>query len=365
MACKNNQIIFSGGGTLGSVTPLIAVYEQMKIRQIDFRAVWFGTRTGPEKKIIEEYGISYQVLISGKLRRYFSMENLFLPFQLSIGLLQSLFLLILSRPCLILTAGSFVSVPLVWAAWLLGIPVLVHQQDIRVGLANKLMAPFAKKITVAFENGLSQFSAKKTFWTGNPIRPSLREADKKAAFKALDWDSDRPVVLIFGGGTGAEALNRLVYESLPYLTGICNVLHITGKKRDLGFKIPADPQIQARYRRYEFLSQGMANAYAVADLVVARGGLSTLSELAALKKAAILIPMPDTHQEDNMKMIRNKKAALVLDQKKLNARDFTIQIKMLLTDLPARRQMAERLNQLLPADAENKIIELLIPYLKK
>jgi UDP-N-acetylglucosamine--N-acetylmuramyl-(pentapeptide) pyrophosphoryl-undecaprenol N-acetylglucosamine transferase len=150
-----NKILLTGGGTGGSVTPLLALTD--KLGKTNFEYLWIGTRKGIEKEMIRKEKINFKAISSTKLRRYFSPLNLLIPFQLVIGFIQSVFIIIKFRPQWIISAGGFVSVPVVWAGWLLGRKILIHQQDAKAGLANKLMAPFARVATVTFEKSLRDY----------------------------------------------------------------------------------------------------------------------------------------------------------------------------------------------------------------
>ena len=144
------RILFSGGGTLGSVTPLLAVAEEFKKRG-DHEFLWLGTAKGPERFLVDEWGIRFRAIRSGKWRRYFSWKNIFDLFQIFFGFFQSLWRIARFRPDAVLTAGSFVAVPVACAAKVLGVPIFVHQQDLRWGLANRIMRPLARRISVNFQ----------------------------------------------------------------------------------------------------------------------------------------------------------------------------------------------------------------------
>ena len=177
---KPYKILLTGGGTGGSVAPLLAIAESLTMQ--DF--LWLGTKSGPERKMVEEAGIKFKAISGGKLRRYFSFKNLGDIFKIKLGFFQSLFIMLKWRPNLVMSAGSFISVPVVYAAWLLRVPALIHQQDVKAGLANKLMAPFSKVITVAFEKSLADYG-KKAIWIGNPVRQSLTLATRNSQPKLM------------------------------------------------------------------------------------------------------------------------------------------------------------------------------------
>ena len=180
------KVIFSGGYTLGPVTPLLAIYDVIKQKYPEAEFLWVGTMKGPEKKLIEEKGIRFTTLTSGKIRRYISIWNLVDFFRIIIGFFQSLKLIWQTNPDVCISAGGYVSVPLHWAAWLFGVPTWIHQQDVKVGMSNRLMASFAKIITTALEKNVKEFSKKKTFWLGNPIREEILHGDKAEAIKLFN-----------------------------------------------------------------------------------------------------------------------------------------------------------------------------------
>jgi len=338
---------------MGSVSPLIAIYEEIKKNQPAAEFLWLATRDGPEDKLISSYQIPIKKIFSGKLRRYFSFKNFLDPFFIFFGFWQALFIILKFKPQAVLSAGGFVSVPVVWAAWLLRRPSLIHQQDIRPGLANRLMAPFANIITVTFAKSLKDFPVKKTHLVGNPVRLDILTGNKEAGYKFFGFDSNLPTILIIGGGTGAVNLNNLVLESLNDLVEFTQVIHLTGGRM-------AKEAKHQRYRSYEFLTQELKNAYAIADLVVARSGLSTLTELAALGKPAIIIPMSGSHQEDNAVEFFRNNAVIILEEKKLSAQNFSQAIKELLFDQAELANLSRNIAKLMPAEAAQKILDMIL-----
>ncbi|MFA6254722.1 MAG: undecaprenyldiphospho-muramoylpentapeptide beta-N-acetylglucosaminyltransferase [Patescibacteria group bacterium] len=347
------RVILSGGGTLGSVSPLIAIYEEIKKNQPQAEFLWLATSDGPEENLISSYQIPLKKIFSGKLRRYFSFKNFLDPFLIFFGFWQSLFIILKFKPQAVLSAGGFVSVPVAWAAWFLRRPLIIHQQDVRPGLANKLMAPFANMITVTFEKSLKDFPAKKTHLVGNPVRADILTGSKEAGYKFFGFKSDLPTILILGGGTGALNLNSLVIESLEELVQFCQVIHLTGGRQQKTAEHP-------RYRSYDFLTDQMKNAYAIADLVVARAGLGTLTELAALAKPAIIIPIPASHQQDNAVEFFRNNAIAVLDENDLSSQKFFQAIKTLLFDQAELANLSRNIAKMMPKDAAEKITAMIL-----
>jgi len=361
------RILLSGGGTMGSVSPLLAIAEKIKEKEDVVNFLWLGTKKGPEKKIIEKNNIIFKSIYGGKFRRYFSFKNFIDPLLILIGFFQSFFILLKFKPDIILTAGSFVSVPVVWAGWFLNIPSIIHQQDIRKGLANKLMTPFAYRITVTFEKFLKEFPSHKVVWTGNPIREELKVKSEKLELeeikKIFNLEKDLPTLLVMGGGTGALELNKLVVQALPKLLKFCQVIHLTGRNKNSKFQI-LDSELKNRYHSYEFLTEKMKYAYLVADLVVSRAGMGTLTELSVLAKPAIIIPIPNSHQEENANFFKKHQAAIMLSQINLTPEKLTEKIKKLLQNKEKLVSLSENIHKLIKADAAEIIIEEIFKIVK-
>jgi len=356
MSYRSVKIILSGGGTGGSVSPLLAVAERMSdfgFRISDF--LWIGTRDGVEKEMVEKADIEFKSIISGKLRRYFSLENLIDPFKIIVGFFQASAIILKWKPNIVMSAGSFVSVPVIWAAWFWGVKTMVHQQDVRPGLANRLMAPFASVITVAFKKSLADYG-KKAVWTGNPARRSLALGPRAQGLgHSLKLKKDVPVVLVVGGGTGAMAINEVVWESLEKLTKICQVVHVAGKGKIANAKLR-----MPNYFVFEILEHGkLMSVMSKADVVVTRAGLGLLTEIANLEKAAIIIPIPDSHQEDNARIFKEKEAAIVLDQEKLNTDGLVDNIKSVLNDKMLSDKLRNNVSKVMKPGANKNIVKII------
>lgn len=333
---KDNKfkIILVGGGTAGSVSPLLAIKTELEKKyQADF--LFLGSKNGPEKSMAENAKINFQAICSGKLRRYFDIQNFFDLFKIKFAFWQSLFILQKFKPDYVLTAGSFVAVPVAFAAYFLGIKVLVHQQDVRPGLANKLMSFYASIITVVFNKSLEDYG-KKAFLVANPIRQEFFiKQDKAQPKKYFNLSFDLPVVLFFGGGTGAAALSDLAFK-ISQSNNNFQILLITGE--NLPRNIVQNKNIFIK----KFLNpQEMAMAYVVADVVVSRAGMGALSEISFLKKQAILIPMPNSHQEDNAEEFAKADSAVVLSQNNLTPEILTKNIFDLLKKPKNIRQVVK------------------------
>lgn len=337
-------LLLSGGGTLGPVTPLLAFAETARAQNLPYEFVWIGTRRGPERTLVEQAQIPFYTIASGKWHRFMTWRLVLVPFAVVLGFFQSLLLILKLRPKAVLSAGGFVSVPVAWAAWLLSTPIVLHEQDAETGLAIQLLQPLAAIHTSVWPRvGPAAI--------GNFLRPTILRGKALVAQADYGIPPGMPTILVLGGGTGAEAINKLIVKSLAELCKQNFILHLVGR----GKRIEAPSH--ANYRQLEFLGEEIANAYAAASLVVCRAGMGTLSELALLAKPAIVIPMPGTHQEKNTALLLKHQAAVVLDQRTTTATSFVATVNELLVDKQKSQQMGERLHQLIP-DGTSAFIRL-------
>lgn len=355
------KFLLSGGGTGGSVTPLIAIREELLAKDQTADFLWVGTKNGVEEKIVKNEKIKYKIISCGKLRRYFSFQNFIDPVRILIGFFQSLWIILVFKPDIILTAGSFVAVPVVWAGWILRIPVLIHQQDVQVGLANKLMAPFATIITVSLKESCDKLKkynrGKKIYFTGNAIRRNiLSGVNKGSILKKYNITNDLPIVLVLGGGTGAAALNKIVVQVLPELLQFCQVLHITGSTRNF---IYPDLSHDSGYHSYVFLD-AIEEVLNIADLVVSRCGAGFYSELAVLGKPTIFIPLPDTHQVENAKYFQFNNAAIMLNENETTEKKLTEILKDSLSNKEFLLNLSVNIKKIMPREGAKRIANLIL-----
>lgn len=344
---------------MGPVTPLLAVSEEVRKRDPLADIFWIGTYTGPERSLIKEYNIPFKAICSGKFRRYWSLRHIADNFHFVAGFFQALVFLIQKRPDVIVTAGGFVSVPVVLAGWLLRIPSLVHQQDVRPGLANQIMCNFARKVTVAFEVSKKGFRHKRPIWIGNPVREDIFHSNRIESLEYFDLDNEKPVLLILGGGTGAQKINEIVQGSIYKLLEFCNVIHVTGIGK------VGELKSQPGYRVFQFLTEGMVHAYDAANVVVSRAGMGTLTELTAMQKPSIIIPMPDSHQELNAEAFAKQDAVQYLHQKALTSEKFSDVIKYTFDNLEKFQERAKSMNKILPRGAKVKMTDIIFELATK
>ena len=278
------RIILTGGGTAGHVTPNMALMPELMKHGYDIQ--YIGSYDGMEKKLIEDMGIPYHGIASGKLRRYFSMKNFSDPFKVLKGISEAKKLMKELKPDVVFSKGGFVAVPVVMAASRAHIPVICHESDMTPGLANKLCIPVARKVCCNFPETLKSLPAEKSILTGSPIREELLHGNKEAARKLCGFHSDKPVLMIIGGSLGSAVINQSVREALPKLLDDFQIVHICGKDKidNLLLKTPG-------YKQFEYVKDDLKDIFAMADIVVSRAGANAICELLALKKPNLLIPL--------------------------------------------------------------------------
>lgn len=278
------RIILTGGGTAGHVTPNIALLPRLKELQYDIH--YIGSYNGIEKELIEKQQIPYHGISSGKLRRYFSMQNFTDPFRVLKGFSEANKLIKELRPDVIFSKGGFVSVPVVMAGKRNHVPVIIHESDMTPGLANKISVPSAHKVCCNFPETLQALPAGKAVLTGSPIRQELLTGDPEKARQFCGFTSDKPVIMVVGGSLGAAAVNDAIRKLLPELLKDFQIIHLCGKgKLDLS-KINWDGYVQ-----FEYIQDELKDLFALTDIVVSRAGANAICELLALRKPNLLIPL--------------------------------------------------------------------------
>lgn len=343
------RVLLAGGGSGGSAAPVIAVGEALTRLAPETEILFVGTRTGPEQALVEAAGFRFVGIPSGRLRRYLTWRNLVDPVLVLVGVVRAFGVVRSFRPDAAFGAGGFATVPPLFAARLLGARVMIHQQDAEPGLANRILSPFASLVSIAFPPLAAHFRAKRTTVVGNPVRSAILTADPARARARWNLDSTLPVVLAMGGGTGAVGLNRLIAEAAPDLSEIAQVVHLTGAGRAVG------GWTHPRYRAIDFVSAEFPDLLAAADVVVTRSGMSSLTEVSALGKPAIVVPMPDSHQESNAEMMRRAGAALVFAEVELTPSKLVEVVRELLANEGRRQELGAAARAMLPTGAGGAI----------
>jgi len=236
--------------------------------------------------MLSDYGIEYKGVSCGKLRRYFSWENIKDAFKIPIGIIQAFFILRKFKANIIFSKGGFVSIPTVIAGFLLRIPTICHESDLKPGLANKICFTFSNKICLSFEES-EQFVKQKNklVITGTPIRKLIFSGDKEKAIEFTKLKGEKPILLVIGGSQGAMQINKLIDNNLNYLLEYFEIIHLRGPG-NIEKSIHEDG-----YIAYDYLNNELADIYDLSDIVVSRGGANSLAELAALNKKVLIIPL--------------------------------------------------------------------------
>ena len=309
------RIILTGGGTAGHVTPNIALLPRLKELQYDIH--YIGSYNGIEKELIEQFGIPYHGISSGKLRRYFSVQNFTDPFRVIKGLGEARKLVKILQPDVIFSKGGFVSVPVVLAGKSQHVPTIIHESDMTPGLANKISLPSATKVCCNFPETLEHLPEGKAVLTGSPIRQELLSGDKFKAREFLGFTSDKPVIMVVGGSLGSVAVNEAVRGILPELLKDFQVVHLCGKG-----KIDDSLKNLDGYAQFEYIKDELKDLFALTDIVISRAGANAICELLALHKPNLLIPLSANASRGdqilNARTFERQGYSVVLEEEELN-----------------------------------------------
>lgn len=278
------KIVLTGGGTAGHVTPNIALVPELHKR--DYEILYIGSYDGMEKDLIENVGLPYVGISSGKLRRYHDWKNFTDPFRVIKGYFEARRILKKEQPKAVFSKGGFVSVPVVLAAKHLGIPAIIHESDMTPGLANKIAMRGATKICCNFPETVAYLPKEKAVLSGCPIRKELLDGSRDKALTFTGLSGEKPILLIIGGSLGSVFVNNAVRGSLDELLKNFEIIHLCGKGN-------LDESLIGKkgYVQYEFISEELPDLFAAADIVISRAGANAICELLALKKPNILVPL--------------------------------------------------------------------------
>ena len=348
-------IAFTGGGTGGHVFPGLAVIEELNEHD-HWHCVWIGSLTGIERAIVRRQGIDYYGSPCGKLRRYFSLRNAVDILWCAAGVLRSLILIARLRPVLLFSKGGYVSVPPVVAAHLLGIPVITHESDLTPGLATRINARCATAILVSYQHTTALFAARlrsRVSVTGNPVRRSISAGDRNMGLRLLGLDGSRPVLLFLGGSLGAAQINELVATLLPHLIAGYDVIHQHGSNNRRPAPLSDRDTKLGRYVYRDFFGDDFPHILAASTLVICRAGASTLWELAAQHKPALLLPLQAAgtrgDQVANALLFCSLGSATMLDSEEILPSELLLAIEALMAR--DRRSAMSAASQKLPAQA--------------
>ncbi|MDD3773828.1 MAG: undecaprenyldiphospho-muramoylpentapeptide beta-N-acetylglucosaminyltransferase [Patescibacteria group bacterium] len=366
---KKVVIALTGGGTAGHVVPTITVGKKLKQVNKNLKIIYLGSRNGLEEKMAQELGFKFFNISAGKWRRYFSLANLLTPYMIWKGVRQAKKILQTQEVKVIFAKGGYVSFPVILAASKLNIPVIGHESDSVIGKTNLMLLKHMKALAVAFPRSLYPKKLKeKLVYTGVPISEVFLKK-KKDWPRDLKLKNNLPVLVVTGGSQGAQFLNNFIFRNLKTLLPICQVIHLTGeqgvaeaKKIKKAYKIKS-------IKNYHFnaFSDHMPAILEHADLILSRAGANTLFELAATKKAAILIPLPQAaqdHQMANAHFAARLGGAVVFNQKKFNEGKLLSTIRHFLNHPEICEDLGRKLHGLYVVDSTDRIVDLILEQLE-
>lgn len=353
--------MIAGGGTGGHLFPGIAVADEFRARDRDAQVTFIGIEKGLEARVIPKEGYRIRYIKAEAFLGRSPLKKALSLVRIALAVFSARSMLRAAEPDVVVGTGSYISIAPVLAARLLSIPIVILEQNLVPGLANRMLSRVADAVAVTYHESMGFFPRDKTYLTGNPIRPVITEGSREAALELFKLDAERKTVLVLGGSAGASAINNAVTSALNSMLGMrdeVQFLHQTGE-RDY-------ESVRRAYRKLEFKAMvapfvyQMAEAYASADLVVSRAGATTLAELTALGKPAIIIPYPYAagHQEFNARKLAETGAARMFTEKALTGEILAENIRELCSSEEARAEMARQARALGRPDAAKKVVDI-------
>lgn len=362
---KKIKVIITGGGTAGHVMPALAVIEALKEYNCDI--CYIGSKKGIEAELVPLLEIKFKTILAGKLRRYWSFKNLIDPFKTFIGFWQSLFIILRFKPQVVFSKGGYVSIPSVLAGWILRKPIILHESDIALGLANRFSLKFAKRIAISFPvENYPNIPAQKIVYTGTPLRKVIFQGNSDKGKNLFQLKDTLPILLISGGSQGARNINDKVLEILSQLLKKIQVIHITGSmdlQKFKSYKEELPIELKTNYKVYSFLKDELVDAYACSDLIISRAGANSIFEIAAQEKPAILIPLSG-HQEQNAQFLAKQKAVYVINNNTLTSEKLLKAISHLIDNKEIKEQMVKLASSFVTPEAAQSLASEIIKLAK-
>ncbi len=359
-------IVITGGGTGGHITPALAVADQLD--SLGYRVIFIGSMNGPEKDLVTEAGYTFYGIQAGKLRRYIDWHNLTDLFKVMVGFWQARNRLARLKPAAVFSKGGYVTVPVVYAAAFLEIPIIIHESDVVMGLANQLAASKAQIIATGYPvESYARTLPVQLRFTGNPVRELFKTklTDRRQALLRHGLALTRPLVVVMGGSQGAQAINQLIFDGLPTLLQTVQLIHLTGvshREEATHIKAALPRALAKHYHPYGFVGEELVTFLQLAEVVVSRASAGSLSELALLGKPTILIPLSTSasgHQQANAEAVAKKGAALVLDETKLTSQQLVQTILKLVADKEEQAELSRSIRSFSSPQAAALIAELI------
>jgi UDP-N-acetylglucosamine--N-acetylmuramyl-(pentapeptide) pyrophosphoryl-undecaprenol N-acetylglucosamine transferase len=368
-------LIVAGGG--GHFAPALAVIEKLpkdvEVLLVGRKYVFEGERTlSLEYQTATKLNISFRPLTTGRLQRKFTKYTLNSLLKIPVGLAQATSIISSFKPDVVLSFGGYVSVPITLAASILRIPIILHEQTLEAGIANKLVAKFARKICISWEQSGKFFPRDKVILTGNPLRKEFEMGDlrtDKNVKSAVKLKNAERTIYVTGGSSGSHAINILIEGCIEKLLEKYNVLHQVGNamqyndfERLIALRENLNPELKAGYHLVKFVEPAMvADFLNTADLVISRSGINTVTELMYFGKPSILIPLPyGQHQEQlkNAKYIKELGIAEIAEQGALTPTQLALLVDRMFDNIDRYKRNALRGKSLIDIRAADKIIEV-------
>jgi len=356
------RIVIAGGGTGGHLFPGIALAQEFMARNPTNRLLFVGTGKPFETTALSKAGFVHKGITSEGIKGRGILNQTKSILKIPRGILESVMILKQFRPDLVVGVGGYSAGPLVAGAWLLGIKIVLHEQNILPGITNRILSRLADRIYVSFDDIPAGFNPKKVLYTGNPVRREILQCatDQKAG--EIN-DSPQPrqfTILILGGSQGAHSINMAVLDAIDTIKDKAKffLIHQTG--------LNDETRVKTQYERYgvsfkvQAFFNDMARQYQNADLVICRAGATTVAEIKAVGKGAIFIPFPfaaDNHQVLNARSLENAGAAEMILEKDLNGNDLAERINFYASSPDMLRRMASRTKDLSRPDAAKAIVD--------
>lgn len=361
------KVAIAGGGTGGHVFPGIAVARELQKRN-NVSVLFIGTSEGIEANVVPKEGFDIQFIRSEGLVGRGGFESIRSLAKLPLSIRDSVRILRQFHPDVVLGVGGYSSGPVLLSAFLMKVPTIIHEQNTLPGLTNRILGKFVNLVAVTYYESMHFFPKNKTFLTGNPVREKILQGDRKRGCRTFGLDERLFTIFVFGGSSGAHAINKAVGDSLVYLKDFkdhIQFLHQTGEK---DFRLVRDSYHAQGFRGTVIpFTHDMGDAYAVADLVLSRAGATTLAELTACGKAAILIPYPfaaGDHQRANAEKLWDLGAAQMILDRDLNGVSLSHVIKRIF-EHPDMMSEMERVSRTIgKSEASTKVVELILRLIK-
>ena len=364
------RIIVSGGGTGGHIFPALSIANALKRLDGEIEILFVGAEGKMEMEKVPEAGFPIEGLPVRGLQRRLTWQNVKVLVNLCRSLRKARKIIKQFRPDVVVGVGGYASGPIGRVASRMGVPLVLQEQISYAGVSNKLLANIAKKLCVAYEGMVRFFDREKIVFTGNPVRKDLLQAgeSRQEGFAYYKLDPKKKTVLVTGGSLGAGMINKAIRENLSVIGNWKNVqvlwqcggYYYEQLERELRDKLPANVVLTAFLKRMDL-------AYACADIVVARAGAGTISELCLLKKTAVLIPSPNVaedHQTKNAMALVNKKAAIAIKDAEVADRLMPV-LSELLESEQKRKDLSVNIAQLAIEDSDIKIAEEILKLVRE